>query len=141
VSGRVDPDPEKLRLLDEEIAAAKAGAGWYLPRDAQDIYLRDVFEHPDGGGLYDSLDCPNGSKVVVLRDFRADGLGPVWLRMLPVGPRADHLPTRRQVGTPEEMHNLYTKCVRELSADGWRIAEPVRIDMEVVEVEPTQLVS
>lgn len=131
-------DPEKLRRLDEAIDAA--GAGWYLPRAPRDTYHRDLFEHPDGGGLYDELDCPNGSQVALIRQYRADGApGPVWLRMLPVGPRADHLPARFLVGTAAEVHDWFTECWDLLIEDGWRIAGPVRVGVETT--GPIRLVS
>jgi hypothetical protein len=131
----VPVDRERLRQLDEEMADVEAGAGVYPPDGPHDVYLHDVFVHPEGGGLYDTLDCPGGSKVALLREFPVNGSGPVWFRMIPIGPRAEGLPQRLSVGTAEEVHGWYADALRQLAGDGWQISGAVSVDAEVVEAD------
>ncbi|MGW1989555.1 hypothetical protein [Embleya sp. NPDC001921] len=130
-------NPEKLRRLDEAIK--EAGDGWYLPREPHDTYLIEVYEHPDRGGLYDTLDNPDGASVTVLREFPLSGSGPVWFKVLPAGFDTNDVGAKWLVGTAAEVHDWYMQARQELIDAGWRVVGSTSINAEVV--EPNRLVS
>ncbi|MFI1581577.1 hypothetical protein [Embleya sp. NPDC020630] len=131
-------DPVLVAIRQYLRALAYLRSGRYERGSRLHVSGRRVLEQADQDAV--ETIAVSGRIHALVRQYPADGaVAPVWLRMLPIGSRVEHLPARVLVGTAAEVHDWFTECRALLVEDGWRIGGPVRADVEVV--DPSRLVS